>query len=181
MTKSKRRTVFGPEPQVFFIGPDQKSLALLAQVIFAVTVRDRWQAAVKACDLGDGFGYEILMFRWLQRQGQPRHRRHFAAPKSCGIHDPLRGNIAFFSAHDPAAVRLLFGTRDRAKPDDLGPVLPRARGIGVGHARRVHIAARGFEHDAADAVIIDQRVQTLCLVAGDFVEIQTVVFRLGGL
>ena len=64
---------------------------------------------------------------------------------------------------------------------DLGAPRPRACGIGHGHARRVHIAALGFIHDAADAVEVHQRVQPLGLVPADLMEIHAIVFRLGRL
>jgi hypothetical protein len=85
----------------------------------------------------------------------------------------------FSGAHDPGAVRLLLGARDRGEAMDLRPPLPRTHGIGIGHARRVHIAAIGLEHDAADAVEIHQRMQPLRLVAADLVEIHPVAPRLG--
>ncbi len=63
----------------------------------------------------------------------------------------------------------------------LGAALARALRIGVGHARRIDVAAVGFVHDAADAVEVGQRVHALGLVAAEFVEIDAEVLRLGRL
>ena len=171
--------ILGPKAHVFLIGADQQALALLAQVIFAVAVGNRGQAAFHSGDLGDGFGDEILMFRGQQGQGQTRHRRHFARPKSRCIDHPRGADIALVGAHDPGAIGLLLGAGDGGKAVNLGATLARAGGIGVGDARRINIAALGLEHDAADAVIIDQWVQALGLITADLVEIHPVAAGLG--
>jgi hypothetical protein len=101
------------------------------------------------------------------------------AQRPGGVHHPGREDIALFGAHDPGAVRLRLRPDHRGEAVDLRPPLARAHRIGIGHARGVHIAAIGLEHDAADAVEIDQRVQTLGLVAADLVEIHAVTPRLG--
>ncbi len=181
MAELLRRAVLGPETHVLFVGTDQQALALLAQVILAVAVRDGRQAPVEACDLGDGLGHEILVFRRQQRQCDAGQRGHLAPPEACGVDHPSGVDIALLRAHDPRAVGLLFGARDGAKADDLSAVLARARGIGVGDARRIDVAAVLLVHDAADAVVIDQRMQRLGLRAVDLAKGQPVVFRLGRL
>ena len=51
----------------------------------------------------------------------------------------------------------------------------------MGYARRINVAAIGLKHDAADAVKVHKGMQTLCLVATNFVEIHAVAACLGGL
>ena len=181
MTEPLRGAVLGPEPQVLFICPDKQTLALLAQVIFAIAVRNRRQPPVHARDLCNGFGHEILVLCRLQWQLDTGQCCDLASPQSGGVHDPPGRNITLCCAHDPRAVGLLFGACDRAKPDDLSPVLPRARRIGIGHARGVHIAARWFIHDAADAIKIHQRMQRFGLGPADLMKIQAVILGFGGL
>ena len=77
VTKALRRPVLGPEPHVALVGTDQKTLALLPQVVLPVAVRDRRQAAVERRDLGNGLGHEILVFCRKKWQAQTRHRPHF--------------------------------------------------------------------------------------------------------
>ena len=102
----ERRALLGPELHVALIGADQQALALLAQVIFAVAVADRGQAAVERVDLGDGLGDEILVFRGLQRQVDPGQRRHLAPPEPGRVHHPSGADVALRGTHDPTAVRL---------------------------------------------------------------------------
>jgi len=71
---------------------------------------------------------------------------------------------------------LLFGRSDGAEPLNLCPQIARADGVCVGHTGRIYITAIGFEHDAADAVVVDQRVQTLCLITADLVKVHAVEF-----
>ena len=181
VAKTLRRAVLGPEAEVLLVSAHQQPLAFLAQVIFSVAIGHRGQAAVQRRNFGNGFGHEILVFGRLQRQCDARHRRHLAPPEAGGIHHPRCCNIALFGAYHPGAIRLLFGSRHRAKADDLGPCRARARSICVGDARRVHIAPIGFPHDAADAVEIDQRVQAFGLGPVHLEKIHVIEFGLGGL
>ena len=121
------------------------------------------------------------MLGGLQRQLDPGHGGHLAAPEAGCIDHPPRPDVTVGRAHDPAAVGLLLGAGDRREAVDFRAALACSRGIGMGHARRVDIAARGFEHDAADAVEIHQRVQAFGLVTAHLVEVQPVIFRLGSL
>ena len=155
MPESRRCAVLGPEAEVFFIGPNQKALPLLPHVIFTVPIRDRWQAPVQ--------------------------RGNLAPPQPGRIDHPLRVDRALGRLDDPASVGLRDGRRGRGKAMDLGPARPRARRIGMGHARRVHVAAIGFIHDRSDAVEIHQRVQIARFVTGDFIEIHAIELGLGRL
>ena len=179
MAKSGGRAILGPEFHVLLIGADQQALALLAQVVFAIAVRNRRQAAVQRRNRVDGFGDEILMLGGDQRQRKARHRRHLAPPEPRRIDHPRRADIALVGAHDPGAIRLRLGACDGRKAVDVRPPRPRPDGIGIGHARRVNIAAIGFKHDAANAVEIDQRVQTLGLIAAHLMEVHAIAPRLG--
>ena len=174
MGKIQRRAVFGPKPHIALVGANQQAFALLAQVIFAVAIRHRWQAAIQPLDLGDGLGHEILVFGGLQGQRDARQRSHLAPPKTGCVDHPRRGDIALWRAHDPCAIGLGLGGCNGGKAMNFSPTLARAHGIGIGHTAGVNIAAFGFEHDAADAIVIHQRVQLFGLVAGDFVKIHPV-------
>ena len=68
-------------------------------------------------------------------------------------------NVTLFSAHDPAAVGLLFGTGHRAEAFDLRTALARTCGIGHGHTGRVDIASVRFKHDAAHIIKLGQRMK----------------------
>ena len=67
MGKIKRRAFFSPKPQIFLIGANQEPLALLAQIIFPVTIGDRWQAPAHRGHLWNGFSHEILVLSRLKR------------------------------------------------------------------------------------------------------------------
>ena len=181
MREIERRAVLGPEPHVALIGPDQQALALLSQVIFAVPVRDRWQAPVHPGDRGNGLGHEILVLGRLQGQLDAGQPRHLARPQPGGVDHPRRADLALRCLDDPCAVRLGPRGRHRRETMDLCAPLPRPDGIGIGHTRRIDIAAIGLEHDGPDAVEIDQRVQPLGLVPRNLVEIHPVKPGLGGL
>lgn len=181
MPEALRRAVFGPEPHVAFIGADQQALALLPQGVFAVPVGDGGQAAIHRGDLRDGLGHDILMLRRHQRQVDPRQGRHLPRPEARGVHRPIGADRPARGFGDPGPVRLRNRCRHRREAVDLRPPRPRARRIGRGHARRIDIAALRFVHDAADAVEIDQRMQTLGLIPADLVEIHLVIARLGRL
>ena len=121
------------------------------------------------------------MFGGHERQVNPGKARHLATPEASGIDDPAGPDVALWCFHDPGTVSLRQGRGHRGKAVNLCPLLARADRIGVCHARWVHIAAVGFIHDAADAVIIDQRVQPFGLGAVDLVKIHAVEFGLCGL
>ena len=178
MAEIERCSLLGPELHLFLIGADQQAVAFLAEVIFAVAVGDRGKAASQRRHLVDRLGDEILVLGRLQRQAEPGHRRHFAAPQAGSIHHPFRVDIALFGAYDPAAIGLRLGSGDRAETLDLGAKQARAGGIGVGDARRVDIAAIGLEHDAAHIVELRQRMKFLRLLAADLVEPEAVEFGL---
>ncbi len=181
VAETLRRAVLGPEFHRLFIGTHEKALALLPQVILAVAVGDRRQAAIHRGDFGDGLGDEILMLGRHQGQLDPRQRRHLAAPEAGGVDHPVGVDIALRRFDNPCAVRLLDRRCHRCEAIDLGPAHPCARGIGIGHARGIDVAAIGLVHDAADAVEIDKRVQALGLVATHLVEIHPVKLGLRGL
>ena len=174
MGKIGGRAGFGPKPDITFIRADQQALAFLAQVVFAIAVADRWQAAVKRGDLCHGFGDEILVFCGLQGQVDPGHGGDFAAPQTGRVDDPFGMDIAPRGADDPAAIGLRLCPRDGGEAVDLRAPLPRACGIGLGHARGIDIAAIGFEHHAADAGKVDHRVQRLRLLQGQGVKVHPV-------
>ena len=172
------RAIFGPEPHVFFIGTNEETVAFLPEIILAIPISNRRQTAAKVGDFIYRFGDKILVLCRLQRQGQPRQRRHFTAPEARCIHNPLRMNIALFGTHDPRAIRLLVRPDHGAKPFNRRPHRTRARRIGHGHARRVHIAAFGFKHNAAHVIELRKRMQFFGLFTADLIEVQPIIFRL---
>ena len=109
MAKVLGCAIFGPEFQVALISADQKALTLLAEVVFAVTVRNRWQTFVHARDLRDRFGHEILVLSRLQGQIKAGQFANLTAPKAGRVHNPFGANIALWCAHNPRAVWLLLG------------------------------------------------------------------------
>ena len=132
MGEIKRRAFFGPKPQILFIGANQKPLPLLAQIIFAITIRNRRQALAHRGHLWNGFGHEILMLCWLKRQGNTGHRGHLSPPETGGIHHPLRVNIALRGAHNPAAIGLGLCPHHRGETMNFRTPRPRAGRIGMG-------------------------------------------------
>ena len=181
MREIERRALLGPEPHVALIGPDQQALALLPQVIFAVAIRDRGQAAVHPGDLGIVSVTKYWCSVGCSGSSIPASRATSRpqSPAALITHGVRMSPLGVSTIHDPSGC----GTRrrHRGEPMDLRAARPRADGIGIGHARGVHIAAIGLPHDAADAVEIHQRVQPLGLVAGNLVEIHAVEPRLGRL
>ena len=181
MTKPLRRALFGPKPQVFFISADQKALAFLAQIIFTIPIRHRWQPAIHFGNVRNRLCHKILMFCWLQRQSQTGKCRNFAPPQPSGIDHPVGLNIPLRRLHDPAAIQLLFCRCHRGKSINLSAFLTCPRRIGIGDPGWIHITAVGLPHDAANAVIIDQWVQTFSFVPADFVKIHAIQLGLGRL
>ena len=87
-------------------------------------------------------------------------------------------DITLWRANNPAAIGLWLCARHRRKPVDLSAALTGASRISMGDTRGIHIAARLFEHDAADTVKIHQRMQAFGSIAGDLMEMQPVIFCL---
>ena len=81
----QRRAVLGPELHIAFVGADQQTQPLLAQIVLAVAVGDRGQAAAQARDLGDRLGDEILVLGGDQRQVEAGHRRHLAPHRPAAL------------------------------------------------------------------------------------------------
>ena len=159
MAKTGGGFAFGPETHITLISANQKAFALLAQIIFAVAVRDRGQTAIHCVNLGNGFGDEILVLGGLQGQFKPCKPRHFAAPKTRGIDHPLGFDVPLGGAHDPAAIGLRFGGCYRSKAVNFRAVLARTGRISSGHTRGIDITAFRFPHNSANAIKINQRMQ----------------------
>ena len=181
MAEVERRAFLRPEADVLLIGADQEALTLLPEVVFAVAVGDGGEAAALRGDLRDGFGDEILVLRRDQRQVKPGHRGDLPAPEARGVDDPVAVDVSLGRLYDPCAVGLLDRGGDGGVAVDFGAERAGAGGIGHGDAGRIDVAAVLLIHDAADAVVVDEGVKLLRLLAADLAEIHAVMARLGGL
>ena len=90
-------------------------------------------------------------------------------------------NVALGRADNPTAVGLLFCRRHRTKPLNFSTHFARTGSIGIGHTAGVNVAAIRLKHNATDAIVIDQRMQALRLIAANLMEIHPVKLGLGSL
>ena len=125
-------TIFSPKPGILFICPDQKPIAFLPHVVFAIPVRDRGQTFTKRLDFGNRLRYEILVFRRLQRQLETGEGCDFTCPQAGRVDHPVRANVPARCLHIPRSVRTRGGRRNWRKPVNLRSTLPGSRGIGMG-------------------------------------------------
>ena len=74
------RALHGPETCVLLVGAAEEALALLPQVVFAVSVGDGRQLPIECCDLWDRLRDEILVLQSHQRQVEAGKPRQLARP-----------------------------------------------------------------------------------------------------
>ena len=179
MPKIPRRLMRRPGHTGFFVGSEQKALALLTRIEFGLKIDQMRQFDVKCLDFVQGLSDEIMMLHCQHWQFQPNHTANFAGPETACIHHFLTTDRALVSDHRPAAVLLRDQLLDLGVAIDLGAALAGGDGVGIGHARRIDMTLVRIVDGTNEMARIDQRMQALRLVHRDEVDIKAHISALG--
>ena len=172
-----------PRAAVLFIGAHQHAVAFLADIDLAVEIDAMHQflagRPVEVDDLGHVLGDQVHVLHGENRQFQPDHAPDFTRPEAGGIDDMLGANLALVGDHPPGAVLKLDEILDLGVQLDLGAVLLRRPGIGMGGAVGIEMALMRIENRADELVGIEQRHHLMRLAGGDQHRLAAGIFALG--
>ena len=165
--ESGRNAVDAPEFGFVLVDAGQKPLALLPHVEAAKRVSQCGQLARQGRDQGRAFRHQMLVQKNDERQLQADQRRHLGRPHAGRVDDDLGRQLALVRRDAPFAGGKMLERGDFGVGANLGAVLPRQRGHGVGRARRIGAAAAGREGTAQYVVQFDEGEEGLDLLEAD--------------
>ena len=149
-----------PRHTGLLVGTEQQATGLGPGVDLAAEVHRADAVAVGGVqprlDLRQLLGEQVHVLHGQDGQFQAEHAPHLAGPQAAAVDDVLAGDGAPLGDHVPLAVGPVDDVAGPRVAVDLGPGHAGRRGIGVGHARRVDVAAHRVPQGTHEVLLDDE-------------------------